>query len=125
MTFFETLYMHVFKRFKTSKKKTANQYATLYVSFLQCAILLLLGVFFAAFFNQMHVNTFSQDKGWTLFIIACAFLFFNNWMHFAGRKHQVLNAKMISKKTQKYPLFKLVLMPVICIVMAVVFWQAV
>ncbi|WP_008639722.1 hypothetical protein [Bizionia argentinensis] len=122
---FDSLFFIVFKHYKNLKVKKANQFATIYISILQCLILLLLGMFFAGFFNQMNLNTLSQDKVWILFAMASIFIFFKNWIQYAGRKRKVLNAKMLSKKSQKYPAYMLYLLPVACFVLSIILWQAV
>ena len=124
MSIFDSLFFNVFKYYKDAKSKKANQLATVYISILQCAILLLLGVFFAGFFNQMHMDTISQDKGWTLYILASIFLFFKNWIQYTGRKRSVLNAKMLKRKSRTYSIFMLWLLPVACIALAAIIWQA-
>lgn len=125
MTLFDTLFFTVFKHYKDAKSKKANKLATIYVSVLQCALLLLLGVFFAGFFKQMNMTTMSQDKAIVLFILTCIFIFFKNWMQYAGRKRKVLNAKMLKKKTANYSIFMLWLLPVACIALAAIIYQAV
>ncbi|TYA60103.1 hypothetical protein [Formosa maritima] len=125
MTFFDSLFFNVFKYYKDAKSKKANQLATMYISILQCSILLLLGVFFAGFFNQMNMETMSQDKAWMLFVMVSIFIFFKNWMQYAGRKRKVLNAKMLKTKSQNYSIFLLWLLPVACVLLAAIIWQAV
>ncbi len=122
---FNSLFFSIFKYYKNRKNKKAHQIATSYISFLQCSILLVLGMFFAGFSSQMHLNTISKDKAWILFIMACIFIWFKNWMQFAGRKRQVLNAKMIQKKSQNHSIILLWLFPVACILLSVILWQAV
>jgi cytoskeletal protein RodZ len=125
MSIFDSLFFNVFKYYKDAKSKKANQLATLYISILQCSVLLVLGVFFAGFFNQMNMDTMSQEKGWFLFVLASVFIFFKNWMQYAGRKRKVLNAKMLKKKSASYPIFMLWLLPMACIILAFIIWQAV
>ncbi len=125
MTIFDSLFFSTFKHYKNRKSKNANQFATIYISILQCAILLLLGMFFAGFSNQMNMNTMSQDKAWALFIMASVFIFFKNWVQYAGRKRKVLNAKMLNKKTQNHSIFLLWMLPIACIILSVILWQAV
>jgi hypothetical protein len=125
MTVFDSLFFNVFKHYKDAKSKKANQYATMYISILQCAILFVLGVFFAGFFNQMHINTISQDKAWLLFILISVFIFFKNWIQYAGKKRKVLNAKMLKNKSANYSIFMLWLLPVACVVLALVILQAI
>lgn len=125
MSIFDSLFFNVFKYYKETKSKKANQIATVYISILQCAIILVLGVFFAGFFSQMNMDTMSQEKAWTLFVMVSIFIFFKNWMQYAGRKRKVLNAKMLKKKSANFPIFMLWLLPVACILLAVIIWQAI
>src|SRR5690606_39230314 len=115
MTLFDSLFFNVFKHYKDAKSKKANQIATMYVSILQVAILLVLSVFFAGFFNQMNMDTMSQDKAWFLFVLVAVFIFFKNWIQYAGRKRKVLNANMLKKKSANYSIFLLWLLPFACI----------
>ncbi|MFL0353361.1 hypothetical protein [Xanthomarina sp. GH4-25] len=125
MTLFDSLFFNVFKHYKDAKSKKANQIATIYISILQCAILFMLGVFFAGFFRQMHMDTMSPDKAWFLFVLIAVFMFFKNWIQYAGKKRKVLNAKMLKKKSQNYPIFMLWLLPVACVLLGLIIWQAV
>ncbi|MFD2822719.1 hypothetical protein ACFS5M_03500 [Lacinutrix iliipiscaria] len=125
MTLFDQLFFSVFKHYKDAKSKNANTVATVYVSVLQCALLLLLGVFFAGFFNQMQMNTISQDKAITLYILACVFIVFKNWMQYAGRKRKVLNAKMLKNKSLSYSIWLIWMLPLACLSLAAIIYQAV
>ena len=125
MTLFDKLFYSVFKHYKDVKNKKANNIATAYISILQSALILLLGVFFAGFFNQMNVNTLSQDKAITLFILACIFIFFKNWMQYAGRKRKVLNAKMLKSKSLGYNIWLIWLLPAVCLGLSLIIYQAV
>lgn len=125
MSVFDSLFFNVFKHYKGAKSKKANQIATIYISILQCSILLVLGVFFAGFFNQMHMDTMSQEKGWTLYVLVSGFLFFKNWIQYTGRKRSVLNARMLKRKSQTYSIYLLWLLPVASIALAAIIWQAV
>ncbi len=125
MSIFDSLFFNVFKHYKDAKSKKANQIATAYISILQCALVLVLGVFFAGFFKQMNMETMSQDKAWILFIMVSIFIFFKNWMQYAGRKRKVLNAKMLKKKSANYSIYLLWLLPIACILLAFIIWQAV
>lgn len=125
MSVFDSLFFNVFKHYKDAKSKKANQIATVYISILQCSLLLVLGIFFAGFFNQMNMDTMSQEKAWMLFVMFSIFIFFKNWMQYAGRKRKVLNAKMLKKKSANYSIFLLWLLPVAFMVLAFIIWQAV
>ena len=121
---FDILFYHFFNHFKLKKNKKANSIATFYVTVLQCSLLLLLGVFFAGFFRQMHVDTMSASKAWTLFILVAIFLYFKNWMQYGGRKRKVLNAKIIKKKKLPYNIWLLWLLPIVIFGLTYILFQA-
>ncbi|GGG38581.1 hypothetical protein [Bizionia arctica] len=125
MTLFDSLFFNVFKHYKDAKNKNANQIATTYISILQCAIVLALGVFFAGFFSQTNMETMSQDKAWALFVMASIFIFFKNWIQYAGKKRKILNAKMLKKKASNNSIVMLWLLPVACVALALVIYQAI
>lgn len=125
MTTFDILFFHFFQHYKTKKSKKANSIATFYITFLQCSLLLLLGVFFAKFFRQMHMDTMNADKAWTLFVLIVVFIYFKNWMQYGGRKRKVLNAKMLKNKKLTYNIWLLWLLPVAVLGLTYVLFQAV
>jgi len=90
---FDTLFFKFNDFYKLTYKSKARRIATVYVSLLQCSLVLLLGVFFAKFFSQMNVNTMSSTNGWILFTVVCIAIYFNNWMHYAGKRLTVKKAK--------------------------------
>lgn len=54
MSFFDQLFFNVFNHLKKGRyKKSANDIAMFYITLVQGSFLLVLGVFFAEFFNQM------------------------------------------------------------------------
>ncbi len=125
MTTFDTLFFRFFQYYKNKKSKKANSIATFYVTVLQCSLLLLLGVFFAGFFRQMHVDTMSASKAWTLFVLVAVFLYFKNWMQYGGRKRKVLNAKIIKNKKVSYNIWLLWLLPIAIWGLTYVLFQAI
>ncbi|WP_298556627.1 hypothetical protein [uncultured Algibacter sp.] len=124
MTTFDSIFFHFFQHYKTRKNKKANSIATFYITMLQCSLLLLLGVFFAGFFRQMHVTTMSASKAWTLFVLVTIFIYFKNWMQYGGRKRKVLNAKMLKKKKLSYNIWLLWLLPIVILGLTYVLYQA-
>lgn len=122
---FSILFFHFFKHYKTKKSKKANSIATFYITFLQGSLLLLLGIFFAKFFRQMHMDTMSASKAWTLFVLAMIFIYFKNWMQYGGRKRKILNAKMIKNKKLTYNIWLLWLLPIAILGLTFVLFQAV
>lgn len=125
MTTFDSLFFHFFQHYKAKKNKKANTIATFYVTLLQCSLLLLLGVFFAGFFRQMHVATMSAPKAWTLFVLVAVVTYFKNWMQYGGRKRKVLNAKILKKKKLTYSMGLLWLTPIAILALTLVLLQAV
>ena len=113
MTAFDTLFFHFFQHYKTKKSKKASSIATFYVTVLQCSLLLLLGVFFAKFFKQMHVDTMSAGKAWTLFVLTAIFIYFKNWMQYGGTKLKVRNAKRLKNKKLTYNIYALWVLPLV------------
>lgn len=124
MTIFDTFFINFFQHYKSKKNKKAIKIATFYVSFLQCTLLLLLGIFFAGFFNQMHVDTMSSSKAWTLFTLVVLFVFFKNWMQYSGKKRNQLSAKMLKKKKRTYNVWVLWLLPFALLGLAYILFQA-
>ncbi|WP_456438670.1 hypothetical protein [Psychroserpens sp.] len=123
MTTFDTLFFSVFNHYKTTRKQKANAIAIIYISLLQITLILVLGAFFSVFLEQMHVNTFSAAKGWTLFIMTSVFVYFRNWVVYSGRKRKVLNAKT-NKNKQTYSIWLLWLLLLGCILLAIILLNA-
>jgi hypothetical protein len=94
------------------------------VSLVQCSLLLLLGVFFAGFFKQMHVNTMASSKACTLFVLLVVVVFFKNWMQYSGKKRNLLNAKMLKRKKQTYNIWMLWLLPIAILCLSYILLQA-
>ncbi|GAL87887.1 hypothetical protein JCM19538_2250 [Jejuia pallidilutea] len=125
MTIFDIFFFNLVQYYKTKKRKNAIKIATFYVSFLQCCLLLLLGVFFARFFKQMHVDVMSASKGWILFILSVLVVFFKNWMQYSGRKRNLLHVKMLKRKKQTYNIWVLWLLPFIILGLIYTLFQAI
>ena len=112
MNYFNQLYRTVFNRFKGRFKQKANTIALYYVSVVEIALILLLGVFFIKFFDQMKVVVMSGSNAWLLFVMTAVFIHFKNWVSYSGRKRRVLNAKLSNKKGLEYSLFILIVLPI-------------
>ena len=119
MTVFDQFALSIFNFYKPRFKRKANAIAVFYMSLLQASVLLVLGVFFAAFFRQMKVDTMSSSKAWTLFIIVVILIYFKNWMSFSGKKRLVLKAKQTKRKSQEHNIWVLWLLPPACIALAI------
>ncbi|WNH13779.1 hypothetical protein [Thalassobellus suaedae] len=125
MNAFDILFYSIFLYFKPKYKQKSNTIAIVYVSVLQCALLLLLGVFFAGFFSKMHVSTMSQEKAWIIFILVSGFVCFKNWMQYTGKRRMMINAKMNKKKSNTYNIWLLFLLPVLVLGLTYVLSMAV
>ena len=111
MNYFNRLYLTAFNRFKARFRQKANTIALFYVSIVEIAIILLLGIFFIKFLDQMKVIIMNGTNGWLLFIILALFIHFKNWLSYSGRKRRILNAKLSIKKDLEYSLFVLISLP--------------
>jgi len=125
MTVFDQFFMSMFSYYKTAYKQKANTIALYYISFLEITIILVLGVFFAAFFSQMKVDAMNSLNAWTLFILAAIVICFKNWIKYSGKKRKVMNAKMIKKTSKQNNIFLLWLLPIACIALSIVLLKAV
>jgi hypothetical protein len=123
MTLFDHFVFNIFQYYKPKYKAKANTISILYITFLQLSLLLLFGVFFSIFFNQMNVDTMSSNKAWTLFGIAIVALYFMNWMNYSGRKRRILNAKSTKRKAKSFSILTLWLLPFGCISLAIILLQ--
>jgi|TARA_B110000046_G_scaffold4592_1_gene4943 hypothetical protein len=112
MNYFNQLYITVFSRFKGRFKQKANTIALYYISVVEIALLLLIGVFFNKFLDQMKVVFMTGADAWLLFIMTAVFIHFKNWVNYSGRKRRVLNAKLSSKKGLEYSSFLLIVLPI-------------
>lgn len=112
MNYFNQLYITVFSRFKGRFKQKANSIALYYISVVEIALLLLIGVFFNKFLDQMKVVFMTGADAWLLFIMTAVFIHFKNWVNYSGRKRRVLNAKLSSKKGLEYSSFLLIVLPI-------------
>jgi hypothetical protein len=111
MNYFNRLYLTTFNRFKARFRQKANTIALFYVTIVEIAITLLLGIFFIKFLDQMKVIIMNGTNGWLLFIILALFIHFKNWLSYSGRKRRILNAKLSIKKDLEYSLFVLISLP--------------
>lgn len=124
MTTFDTIFYNVFTFFKPKCKQKSNSIAVAYISILQCAILLFLGIFLARFFNRMNMSTMSTEKAWTLFVLVSLFVFFKNWMQYTGKRRMMIHAKMNKKVKTQYNIWLLLLLPIGILILALILFQA-
>ena len=107
MTTFDSIFLNVFNHYKTRFKQKAGAIATIYLSALQIGLILLIGVFFARFMKEMHMNTMDSWKAWTLFTMFSIGIYFRNWMVYSGKKRNIINAKRIKKNQMTISLWQL------------------
>lgn len=120
MTIFDQLFFNSFNHYKKGTyKKKANTIAIYYITLVQLSLLLVLGVFFAEFFGQMHVATMSSTKAWILFVIAAMVLYVINWIQYSGKKRKIMNANQ--KKKTNYGIITLWLIPAVAVFLAIIF----
>ncbi|WP_299225213.1 hypothetical protein [uncultured Psychroserpens sp.] len=124
MSTFDSIFYSVFKHYKGNQKQKANTIALLYISCLQIALILVLGVFISLFLKEMYVNTITSTKAWTLFIMASIFVYFRNWILYTGRKRKLLNAKTHKNKVIVYNIWLLWLLLLGCIFLALILLNA-
>lgn len=124
MTVFDQYYYSIFSFYKKRYKQKANTFALIYVSILQISLLLLLGCFFAAFLNQMHTNTMSSTKAWSLFAILSLAIHFKNWIQYTGKKRMMINTKMVKKNKPQTNVWLLWLLPIAILGLVYIVFQA-
>ena len=120
MTIFDQLFFNSFDYYKKGTyKKKANAISIFYITLVQVTLLLVIGVFFAEFFQQMHVETMSAPKAWLLLIIVSLTLYFKNWIQYSGKKRKIINAKR--NKKSNYSIITLWLIPFVAVFLAIIF----
>lgn len=120
MTLFDQLFFNSFNYYKKSKfKRKATSIAIWYITLVQLSFLLVLGVFFAEFFNKMNVMTMSSAKAWTLFVIVGIVLYFKNWIQYSGKKRKIINARQ--SKSMSHHIITLWCIPLVALLLALLF----
>lgn len=117
----DQLYISFLNIIKQRFGKAALTMALAYISFLEISLMLLFGMFFAAFGRQMNIPLMSSLKGWTLFVLLSFFIITKNWLRYNGKKRLILKAK----STKKHNFIVLVLLPLVCLLLAFIFYQSV
>jgi len=123
MDFFDSLYLSVFQHIKQRKPKHAARWARLYVSLLQIALYLVLGVFFIKFAEQMKLNVLDDTSLWIVSIGVVGFILFKNWMTYNGKKRAVLVSKSI-KRSKTHSILVLILIPLAVFILAFILFKA-
>ena len=119
MTFFDQLHQNIYKHYRNKKSAYANRIAVWYVTLVQSSLLLLLGIFFAEFFQNMRLETLSSNKAWSLYGLLVIGLYFKNWMQYSGRKRTILKAKSFRASKEDYHILVLWMLPLGCFLLAI------
>ena len=119
---FDTFYIGLLNNLKPMFGKKAMGYALYYINITEVSFYALVACFFAAFASQLNIGKISSEKALILSVLFVLFICLKNWMRYNGKRRNVLNAK---SKRVKLKFWKLILLPVACIILAIVFFQAI
>lgn len=119
--FTDQYYISFFNRFKTRYKRSSIILAQLYITVLEVSVFSLLLCFFTAFSSQMRLDVISTSKVWLIILVVAGILWFKNWMKFTGKKRNVLKA---NSKLKPIALWQLIMVPLVCIGLSLLFLQA-
>ena len=122
MDYFDRLYFNMLNEYKEIYKSKAKSIAYYYISFLQISLLILFGICLAFFLNEMNVRTMKQEKAWFVFIIAALIILFHNFIRYSGKKGKVVKANMHISKERSYGKFTLWIMPLCCLILAILIY---
>ena len=67
----------------------------------------------------------SEENAWTLFGIASIIIHLSNWLKYSGKNRMVLNAKMSKRKSTKYNIWTLWMLPFGILTLAILLLKAV
>ena len=123
MDFFDSLYLSVFQHIKQRKPKLAVRWSSLYVSLVQIALSLVLGIFFIKFAMQIKLNILDDTSLWIVSIGVVGFILFKNWMGYNGKKRAVLVSKSV-KRSKAHSILVLILIPLTVFTLAFILFEA-
>jgi hypothetical protein len=119
---FDIYYIAFFNVLKSSFGKKAMKLALYYVSLLELSFYVLIAAFFAAFTSQMRLGVMSKSKVLILSVLGILFICFKNWIRYNGKRRNILSAK---SKRRKLKLWQLIMLPLVCLFLALIFFQAI
>lgn len=117
---FDYLYLNIFNYYQPRIKQKAGNLAIIYISLVQIAIFVLLVKFFLVFGKQMNLVGLSTSKIIFILIFGSLVIYFKNWMHYTGRKRNVLKSKL--KRRPEHSIIVLWLIPMALIFLNILFW---
>lgn len=118
---FDILFFNIFNYYKASLKRKANRVAVIYVSLVQFSLLILFGILFRLFCNQMKVSALSSEASWTLASLGALFIYFNNWMTYTGKKRMQIKPSV--KNSTDYNIWLLWLLPIFISAFIATLWN--
>lgn len=121
-TMLDRFYISFLKKTKPRYGRKSISLSLYYICIVEIAFFVLLAVFFSAFATQLNIVKMSTEKVLIIAVLAIIFICFKNWMRFNGKRRNILNAKSKFKTIETW---KLILVPMVCILMSVVFYQAI
>ncbi|GGI56091.1 hypothetical protein [Winogradskyella haliclonae] len=119
---FDNFYISFLNYTKSKLGRKAMPVSLYYVNVVEIAFYGLITSFFAAFASQLNIGKISSEKAIILSVLCVFFIYLKNWMRYNGKRRNVLNAKSPKNNVQQW---KLVMFPIACIVLTIIFYQAI
>lgn len=119
---FDLFYISLLNRLKSKFGHKSMTLAYHYINIVEIAFYSLIACFFAAFSSQLNFGKMDTDKAIILSVLFVLFIYMKNYMRYNGKRRNVLNAK---SKRQKLQPWKLIVLPLACILLSIIFYQAI
>ncbi len=119
---FDSFYIALLNLTKPKFGRKAVLLTLHYICLTEIAFYMLLACFFSAFASQLNIGKISSGKAIIISILCVLLIYLKNWMRYNGKRRNILNAK---SKKHKLQAWKLIAVPVACIIMAFIFYQAI
>ena len=119
---FDAFYISFFNYVKPRFKHKASLISNIYVSLVEILFYGLIVMFFLAFASQMNLIKINTEKCILLSFLTVSIIYFKNWMQYNGKRRIVLNSKSNKRSLQRW---KLILLPLSCIILIIIFFQAI
>lgn len=120
----DSLFFSVYTYYKnSSRKRSANDFALLYIDLVSGSFLALLFLFLYFFIGQMNSLSVSGSNAVILFIITFVALLFRNWIYYTGKKRTVLYAAWNKKRDENHSIYFLWALPIAMTIAALILLQ--
>lgn len=119
---FDSFYISFINYLKPKFGKKSIKWALHYISISEISFYSLLACFFAAFSSQLNIINISTEKVILISVLSVIFIYAKNWMRYNGKRRLILNAK---SKKRNVEVWKLIALPIACIILAAILFQAV